>query len=76
MERPMTQHDTPTQHPDSDEHKGAVEDDLPHLDDDQPEPHDYMSGQIGHRNADELTDDNDSDFPEPGFSPEHSGEHE
>jgi hypothetical protein len=59
------------EHPDSDLHKGAVEEETstpstngrPNLQD-----------QIGHRDQDELLKDADTDFPEPGSSPEHSGE--
>jgi len=35
-----------------------------------------MSGQLGHRTKNRLIKDSDSDFPEPGSNPEHSGEHE
>ena len=35
-----------------------------------------MQGQLGHRNPDPLQDGADSDFPEPGHSPEHSFEGE
>ena len=35
-----------------------------------------MRDQLGHRNADPLVDGADSDFPEPGHSPEHSFEGE
>jgi hypothetical protein len=31
-----------------------------------------MQGQLGHRNPDPIQDGADSDFPEPGHSPEHS----
>ena len=58
-------------HPDNDVHKGAVEDDSPH-----EEHNTSMRGQLGHRNQDEMLKDNDSDFPEPGGNPEHSGEPE
>ncbi len=34
-----------------------------------------MAGQLGHRNRDDITNDSDSDFPEPGARPEHSGQH-
>ena len=71
----MTKPGQPEHHPDGDEHKGAVEDDSPHLRGDKAEPHGSLSGQLGHRNADEITDGNDSDFPEPGATPEHSGQH-
>jgi hypothetical protein len=33
-----------------------------------------MNGQLGHRDQDEKLKDADSDFPEPGQSPEHTGE--
>lgn len=32
-----------------------------------------MAGQLPHRGCDELVKDYDSDFPEPGANPEHSG---
>lgn len=54
---------------DPDKGKGAVE----------PEEHDHkqnegLASQLGHRDQDPLLKDGDSDFPEPGESPEHSGE--
>ncbi len=59
------------EHPDSDLHKGAVEEET-------SEPsttgNPNLEGQLGHRDQDELLKDADSDFPEPGSSPEHSGE--
>jgi hypothetical protein len=60
------------EHPDSDLHKGAVEEETtaPAT---NGEPH--LQGQLGHRDEDELLKDADSDFPEPGNNPEHSGEH-
>jgi hypothetical protein len=33
-----------------------------------------MQDQLGHRDQDPMLKDADSDFPEPGRSPEHSGE--
>jgi hypothetical protein len=33
-----------------------------------------MEKQLGHRDQDSMLKDADSDFPEPGESPEHSGE--
>jgi hypothetical protein len=33
-----------------------------------------MQDQLGHRDQDSMLKDADSDFPEPGQSPEHSGE--
>ena len=71
----MTNTGTPPFHPDNDENKGAVEDDSQHPPGKAPKSQESMTGQLGHRNADELTDGNDSDFPEPGSSPEHSGQH-
>jgi hypothetical protein len=52
---------------DPDRAKGATE----------PEDHDHdgntgLTDQLGHRDQDPLLKDSDSDFPEPGGSPEHS----
>ena len=33
-----------------------------------------LEGQLGHRDQDSQIKDADSDFPEPGGGPEHSGE--
>ena len=33
-----------------------------------------LQGQLGHRDQDSMLKDADSDFPEPGQNPEHSGE--
>lgn len=33
-----------------------------------------LAGQLGHRDQDSRIKGNDSDFPEPGGGPEHSGE--
>jgi len=63
-------------HPDSDEQKGVVEDDSPHLPGERPVAHASFAGQIGHRNLDDIGEGEDSDFPEPGATPEHSGQHE
>jgi hypothetical protein len=71
----MTKSEHPILHPDGDEHKGVVEDDSPHPRGERPASQESMTGQLGHRNRDEMTNDNDSDFPEPGSSPEHSGQH-
>jgi hypothetical protein len=48
--------------------KGAVEDDGR-----QRGSESSLSGQIGHRDQDELLKDNDTDFPEPDADAEHSG---
>lgn len=33
-----------------------------------------LQGQLGHRDPDPILKDADTDFPEPGENPEHSGE--
>lgn len=54
---------------DPDESKGATESDG------HESPGNIgMQEQLGHRDQDPLIKDADSDFPEPGLSPEHSGE--
>jgi hypothetical protein len=35
-----------------------------------------MQGQLGHRDQDPMLKSADTDFPEPGGSPEHTGEPE
>lgn len=56
---------------DPDESKGATESE------DQKTPGNVgMREQLGHRDQDPLIKDADSDFPEPGLNPEHSGEPE
>lgn len=54
---------------DEDSAKGAVEQDRP----EQP-TNTSMAGQIGHRNKNDIVDTHDTDLPEPGQTPEHSGE--
>jgi hypothetical protein len=71
----MTKPRTTSTLPDADENKGVVEDSSPRQPGKPQVSQESMAGQLGHRNADELTNGNDSDFPEPGASPEHSGEH-
>jgi hypothetical protein len=56
---------------DNDIHKGAVEDDSPHQ-----EHNTSMRGQLPHRTQDPMIKGNDTDYPEPGENPEHSGEPE
>jgi hypothetical protein len=58
--------------PDSDIHKGAVEEEIstPSA---NGEPN--LHSQVGHRDQGAMLKDADTDFPEPGSSPEHSGEH-
>jgi hypothetical protein len=56
---------------DQDAGKGAVEqDDQSHF------GNNSMSGQLGHRDQDSMLKGADTDFPEPGENPEHSGEPE
>ena len=56
---------------DQDKSKGATEDD------NSKQPgNPALQGQLGHRDPDPIIKDADSDFPEPGASPEHSGEPE
>ena len=56
---------------DNDLHKGAFEEDNP-----LQKPQARFKGQLSHRESDPLIKASDSDFPEPGSSPEHSGEPE
>ncbi len=58
-------------HPDSDARKGAFEEELS-TPSTNGKPN--MGDQIGHRDQDEMLKDSDTDFPEPGSNPEHSGE--
>lgn len=69
-----------TTHPDPDARKGATEDTEPNAPcpgNARPgEAHNRLANQLPHRESDPRTDslikDSDSDFPEPGSSPEHS----
>jgi hypothetical protein len=54
---------------DQDRGKGAVEQDKP-----KQTGNTSMGGQLGHRDQDPMIKSSDSDFPEPGAGPEHSGE--
>jgi hypothetical protein len=56
---------------DQDRGKGAVEQDEP-----QQPSNTSLQGQLGHRDQDPLLKSSDTDFPEPGGSPEHTGESE
>jgi hypothetical protein len=51
--------------------QGAVESDSPTY-----QSNTSLSGQLGHRTNDELVKSSDTDFPELGENPEHSGEPE
>jgi hypothetical protein len=52
-----------------DESKGAVE-----TEDHKSPGNVGMKEQLGHRDQDPLIKDADTDFPEPGLNPEHTGE--
>lgn len=54
---------------DNDLAKGSVEEERSSADN-----HNSMAGQLEHRSENSMIKQNDSDFPEPGSSPEHSGE--
>jgi len=56
---------------DQDRGKGAVE-----QDELNQRGNTSLQGQLGHRDQDDLLKSSDTDFPEPGESPEHSGEPE
>jgi hypothetical protein len=62
-----------TTHPDEAIGKGAVEDDAVYPDDQSRPPHGSLSGQLGHRDQDEMLKDADTDFPEPDAEAEHTG---
>ena len=55
--------------PDQDVTKGAME-----VEDHVIPGNIGMQEQLGHRDQDPMLKDADSDFPEPGQNPEHSGE--
>lgn len=63
----MTTPATPT--PDADERKGAVEQDSR-----DQETNTTLRGQMQHRNKSPMADTLDTDFPEPGMNPEHTGQ--
>lgn len=54
---------------DQDIRKGAVEQESPN-----EETNTSLSGQLPHRTDNPLVKANDTDFPEPGLNPEHSGQ--
>jgi hypothetical protein len=63
----------PAAHPDSDARKGAIESQSPN---DKPESlRSNLADQLPHRNTGDWLEGADSDFPEPGSNPEHSGQH-
>jgi hypothetical protein len=54
---------------DQDQSKGATE-----TENHEPAGNVGLQGQLGHRDQDPMLKDADSDFPEPGLNPEHTGE--
>ena len=54
---------------DNDTSKGTVESENP-----EQRGNSSMRGQLEHRTKNRMIKDSDSDFPEPGGNPEHSGE--
>ena len=56
---------------DQDTAKGAIE-----LEDHSVPGNIGLQNQLGHRDQDPMLKDADTDFPEPGENPEHSGEPE
>ena len=62
-----------TTRPDEGMRKGAVEGDAPYSLSEQRPQHGSLSGQLGHRDQDEMLKDADTDFPEPDAEAEHSG---
>ena len=61
-------HETPITE-DNDLHKGATDDEGV-----GGQAQNSMQGQLGHREENSSIKDSDSDFPEPGSNPEHSGQ--
>jgi len=61
----------PPQEKDFFAHTGAVEQDKP-----GQETNTSLQGQLPHRTENSLVQSKDTDFPEPGENPEHSGEPE
>ena len=60
--------------PDGDAKKGAIESESPS---DKPKVstlRDPLADQLPHRPHNELIEGEDTDFPEPGSNPEHSGQ--
>jgi hypothetical protein len=60
--------------PDEGMQKGAVEDDTQYPRNQVNPQNTSLSGQLGHRDQDEMLKDADTDFPEPDAEAEHSGE--
>jgi hypothetical protein len=62
---------TLTEGKDQDRFKGALE-----QDDRTQAGNNSLQGQLGHRDQDPMLKSADTDFPEPGESPEHTGAQE
>jgi hypothetical protein len=52
-----------TNRPDEGMRKGAIEDDAPHPETGRRPQHGSLSGQLGHRDQDEMLKENDTDSP-------------
>jgi hypothetical protein len=65
--------DSATIRPDEGMRKGAVEDDAPRPYNERRPQYGSLSGQLGHRDQDEMLKDNDTDFPGPDAEAEHTG---
>lgn len=63
------EHSSMEKHRDQDREKGAVE-----QEDTEQRGNTSLRGQLGHRDQDPRIKGSDTDFPEPGENPEHSGE--
>ena len=59
--------------PDEGFRKGAVEDDSPQSHSKLRAQHGSFTGQLGHRDQDEMLKDNDTDFPGLDAEAEHTG---
>ena len=59
--------------PDEGMRKGAVEDDAVYPDSQRRPQHGSFTGQLGHRDQDEMLKDADTDFPGPDAEAEHTG---
>jgi hypothetical protein len=62
-----------TKHPDGDAGKGAIESQSPHDTVRRPDHRSNLADQLPHREGSDF-EGADSDFPEPGSNPEHSGQ--
>jgi hypothetical protein len=65
---------TRSHHNDNDLRKGAVEEETPSDPAKRPPADNRLGGQLSHRESDDLIKEADSDFPEPGSNPEHTGQ--